>query len=234
MRQVTRWVAGGWLRKVVELARFPTERKIPTMGIRKKKTLIEQAADYVDQVRPHVEQALESARDRAVPLLAEARDRAVPVLEDARDRARPIIADGAAIAAERAAQVADVAQQKASESRDLAAAKVAEIKGEKPKKRNRVRKFLLFGGLAAAAAFVASKLKGGQDSSSWNSSYTPTPPPPPPARPTPAGSDSDDAAGAMPGEALSDAGGAPHEVTTPDDPAEDVVIDGEGGTHKKS
>lgn len=208
------------------------------MGIRKQKTLIEQAADYVDQVRPHVEQAVESARDRAVPLLVEARDRAVPVLEDARDRARPIIADGAAIAAERAAQVAEVAQQKAAESRDLASTKVAEIKGEKPKKRGRFKKLVLFGGLAAAAAFVASKLRGGQDSSSWNSSYTPSPPPAPPTPVTypnaEAEGDGDDAAGAMPGEALSDAEETPHEVTTPDDPADEVVIDNEGGAHKKS
>ena len=200
------------------------------MGIRKKKTLIEQASDYVEQVRPHVEQAVGAARDKAVPLLVEARDRAVPVIEDARDRAKPIIADGAAIAAEKAALVADVASQKAAESRDLAAAKVAEIKGEKPKKSHRFRKVVLFGGLAAAAAFVASKLKGGQDSSSWNSSYTPTPPPAPPAA---AEADADDAAGAMPGEALSDAVEEPHEVTTPDDPADEVEIDNEGGTHKK-
>lgn len=204
------------------------------MGIRKKKTLIEQASDYVEQVRPHVEQAVESARDRAVPLLVEARDRAVPMIEDARDRARPIIADGAAVAAEKATQVADLAQQKAAESRDLAATKVAEIKGEKPKKGGRLRKVVLFGGLAAAAAFVASKLKGGQDASSWNSSYTPTPPPAP-AAPVPATEpEADDAAGAMPGEALADATDEPHEATTPDDPAEEIAIDGEGGAHKKS
>jgi hypothetical protein len=219
------------LRKVVELAGHPDERKIPTMGIRKNKTLIEQASDYVDQVRPQVEQAVEAARDKAVPLLVEARDRAVPVIEDARDRAKPILADGAAIAAEKASQVADVAQQKAAEGRDLAAAKAAEVKGEKPKKRSRLRKFVIFGGIAAAAAFVASKLRGGQDSSSWNSSYTPAPPPAPPAPAS--GSDADDAAGAMPGEALSDAGEEPHDVTTPDDPAEDVEIDPEGGAHKK-
>lgn len=220
--------------KVVELVGNPTERKIPPMGIRKKQTLIEQATGYVEQVRPHVEQAVESARDKAVPLLIEARDRAVPVIEDARDRARPIIADGASIAAEKAAQVADLAQQKAAESRDAAASKAAELKGEKPKKRSRLKKVVLFGGIAAAAAFVASKLKGGQDSASWNSSYTPTPPPAPPApTATDAGVDADDAAGAMPGEALSDAGEEPHEVTTPDDPADEVVIDGEGGAHKK-
>ena len=201
-----------------------------SMGIRKKKTLMEQASDYVEQVRPHVEQAVETARDRAVPLLTEARDKAVPVLEDARDRAKPIIADGAAIAAEKAAQVADVAQQKAAESRDLAAAKVAELKGEEPKKKGgKLKKFMIFGAIAAAAAFVASKLRGGQDSSSWNSSYTPTPPPAPaPAAPRPG---VDDSAGSSPDEALADAAESAHEVTTPDDPAEEVVVD-EGGSHK--
>ena len=42
------------------------------MGIRKKKSLVEQAVDYVEQaveqVRPHVEQAVDTARERAVPL----------------------------------------------------------------------------------------------------------------------------------------------------------------------
>jgi vacuolar-type H+-ATPase subunit H len=196
------------------------------MGIRRKKTLIEQASDYVDQVRPHVEQAVADARDKAVPLI-----------EDARDRARPIIADGAAIAAERAAQVAELAQQKAAESRDLAAAKVAEIKGEKPKKRSKLKKFVLFSGLAAGAAFVAAKLKGGRDSANWNTSYTPAPAPAPSAAPTPAapqaGVEADDPAGSSPDEALADAAESPHDVTTPDQPADEVVIDDkEGGAHR--
>ena len=38
----------------------------------------------------------------------------------------------------------------------------------------------------------------------------------------------------MPGEALADAGEAPHEVTTPDDPAEEVVIDDEGGATRRT
>ena len=208
------------------------------MGIRRKKTLIEQASDYVEQMRPHVEQAVETARDRAVPLLTDARDKAVPLLEDARDRAKPILADGAAIAAARAVQVAEVAQQKAAESRDLATTKVAELKGEKPKKRSRLRKVAIFGGLAAAAAFVAARLKGGQDSASWNSSYTPAAPPAPPApAPTPsepqaAGADGDDVGGSSPDEALSDAAETAHPATTPDDPADEVVLDNEGGSHK--
>ena len=179
-------VAGGGLPKVVELGGNPTERKIPPMGIRKKKTLIEQAADYVEQRSTPARRAggrVSPGQGGAAPRRGSGP--AVPVIEDARDRAKPMIADGAAIAAEKASQVADVAQQKAAEGRDLAAAKVAELKGEPPKKKHRFRKVVLFGGLAAAAAFVASKLRGGQDSANWNSSYTPTPPPAPPAPPAP-------------------------------------------------
>lgn len=207
------------------------------MGIRKKKSLVEQAVDYVEQaveqVRPHVEQAVDTARERAVPLIQDARDKAGPVLTDARDRAKPIIADGAAIAAERATAFSEVASAKAAEGRDLAAAKVAELKGEPPKKKGgKLRKIVLFSGLAAAAAFVAKKLKGGQESQNWQSSYTPTPPPaprPPTPAPTPAAV-ADDSAGSSPDEALADSAESPHTVSTPDAPAEEVVIDDPDGS----
>ena len=97
------------------------------MQIRKKKSLLDQAGEYVDAVRPHVEQAAQTAKERAVPLLQEARDRAMPV-----------IADGAALAADKASTLADVASakaqegaavaaEKASTGRDIAAAKVAVV-----------------------------------------------------------------------------------------------------------
>ena len=202
------------------------ERKIP-MGIRRKKTFMEQAVDYVEnaveQVRPHVEQAVDTAKERAVPALQDARDKAIekaaPVITDARDRARPVIADGAAVAA----------------------AKVAELKGEEPKKKHRLRKFVLFTGIAAAAAFVASKLKANQDSKNWQSSYTPTPPPAPRPAPTPAapqsGASGDDEGGASPDEALADAAQGAHAASTPEAPADEVVVDEAAdqeitGTHK--
>ena len=46
------------------------------MGIRRKKTILEQAADYV-----------EAAVEKAGPILADARDQAGPALADARDKA---------------------------------------------------------------------------------------------------------------------------------------------------
>lgn len=207
------------------------------MGIRRKKTLMEQAADYVEQaveqVRPHVEHAVDTARERAVPALQDARDRAVekagPAIADARDRARPVIADGAALAADKAAVLAEAASLKAAEGRELAAAKVAQLQAElepaQPKKKHRLRKLLLLSGLAAGAAFVASKLKADQESRNWQSSYTPTPPPPAPA-PTPVPADSaDDTAGSSPDEALSDEAESPHAVTTPEEPLEETVVD---------
>ena len=208
------------------------------MGLRKKKTLIEQASDYVDSVRPQIESAVTSARDaateaakdareRAMPLLAEARDKAAPVIADARDKAAPVIAAGAAVAAERASQGASLAAEKAAVGRDLAAAKLAEVTGKpQPKKSGKLRKLLLVTGLAALGGFIFSKVKGGQTTDNWQSSYVPTPPPPAPV-PTdgPTDGGTDDVAGASPDEAVADATDTPHPVSTPDDPAETVTID---------
>lgn len=210
------------------------------MQIRKKKSLLEQAGEYVESVRPHVEQAAQTAKERAVP-----------VLQEARDRAMPVIADGAALAADKASVLAEVASAKAQEGaavaaekasvgRDLAAAKVAELKGEPPKKKHRLRKLVLFTGLAAAAAFVAKKLKGDDQAANWQS-YKPAPPAKPATAPAPtmtpaapqAGAN-DDAGGAAPGEAIADATEETRTATTPDAPAEEVpVTEDEAGAHKK-
>jgi hypothetical protein len=48
---------------------------------------------------------------------------------------------------------------------------------------------------------------------------------------TAAGSESDDTGGSSPDEALADSAEGAHEVTTPDDPATTVDLD--GGAHKK-
>ena len=181
------------------------------MGLRKKKSLIDQASDYMESVRPQIETAVENAfeaavdaareaKDRALPLLADARDKAGPVIADARDKAgpaladarakaAPIIAGGAALAAEKAHTGAQLAAEKAAVGRDLASAKVAQIKGEpEPKKKGgKLKKLFLLGGLAAALGFVAKKLQGGGSSDNWQSSYVPSPAPTPPTpSPTPA------------------------------------------------
>lgn len=214
------------------------------MGLRKKKSLVDQANDYVDAARPHVEAAIASARDfaqdtvipalngakdKAGPALADAREKAGPVLADARDRAAAGLADAREKAAPVVAQGAALAADKAAVAKDVADARVAQLKGEPPKKKGKLKKFVLLAGIAGAVAFVAKKLQGGGGSDNWQSSYTPSPAPSSTASPTPSAPQAgiDDVAGASPDEALSDASEAAHPVSTPDDPAEVVDLDPE-------
>ena len=168
-------------------------------------------------------------------MLTDARDRAVPLINDARDNARPYIAQGRAVATEKAAAGAAFAAETAAAARDAAAARVAELKGEPPKKKGgKFKKILLLTGIGGLAAFAYKKFTASDDS--WQSSYTPAPPPRPanePAnKPAPtATAAGDDQAAASPDEALADAAEEPHEVTTPEDPA-DVVDVEEPGAHK--
>ena len=188
------------------------------MGFGKKKTLLDQAGEYVEAARPHVEAAIDSARDfvqdTAIPAFNEARDKAAPAIADARDKAAPIIASGAALAAE-----------KATAAKAAADAKAGELTGQ-PKKKSKLKRFLLFGAIAGGVAAVAKKLQAGSDSNNWQSSYTPSPPPAPEPKHA-----ADDPGGASPDEALADSAEAPHASTTPDDPAE--VVDLEEGKTKK-
>ena len=166
------------------------------MGLRHKKSRLEQATDmvegYVDTVRPHVQAALETAVDSTRDFVQET---AIPAFNE------------------------------------LADAKVAELGGEQPKKKSKLKRVLLLGLVAGGAAFVAKRLQGGGGSDNWQSSYVPNP------APTPAASAAaqpsvEDTGGASPDEALSDEAEAPHEVTTPDEPADVVEIDPEGGANK--
>ncbi|GAA4372528.1 hypothetical protein [Nocardioides caricicola] len=188
------------------------------MGLRKNKSLLDQASDtvtqYVDQVKPQLETAVASAKDKAGPALADAKAKAGPAIADARAKAAPVIATGAALAAEKVAEAAN----KAAQAADDVAAK-AEQAATPTKKKHRFRKLLLVTGVAAGAAFVANKLRSGSESQNWQSSYTPTPAPP--ARPvTP-----NDEGGATPTEAIADQAEAPHPATTPDNPADVVDLD---------
>ena len=180
------------------------------MGLRKNKSLLDQASDtvsqYVEQVKPQLETAVASAKDKAGPALA-----------DAKAKAAPVIASSAALAAEKVAAGAALAAEKAQQAADTTAAKAEQV--AQPKKKHRFRKLLFVTGIAATAAFVAKKLRSGSESQNWQSSYTPTPAPP--ARPvTP-----DDEGGASPTEAISDQADSPNPVSTPDNPADVVDVD---------
>lgn len=188
------------------------------MRLRQKKSLLDQAGEYVEAVRPQIESAVDKAMDyvehTALPLLHEARDKAAPVIADARakagpaladardkaapyvaearEKAAPIIASGAAYAAEKATVGANLAAEKAAAGRDLAAAKVAELQGKPVKKKGgKLKKLLLLGGLAAIAGAVAKKLQGNPAADNWQSSYVPTPAPRPSA-PAPAATSTSD------------------------------------------
>jgi hypothetical protein len=187
------------------------------MGLRKDKSLIDQAGEYVDQVKPQLEAAVATAKEKAGPVIADARSKAAPVIADAKAKAGPAIATGAAAAAEKVAEAANVAADKAAE----AAEKVAEAAEPEPEKKkgSKFKKLLILTGIAAAAAFIASKLRARNQSDNWQSSYTPTP------APAPATETPDDEGGASPDEALADQAEAPHEVTTPDEPADVVDVE---------
>ncbi len=209
------------------------------MALRKKKSLLDQASDYIDQVRPQVESAVASAldaaedfyektarpalvdarekagpaladaREKAAPYVAEARERATAALNDARDQAAPLVAAGAEKAGDVAAQ-----------AKEAADARVAQLRGEEKKKGGKLRKLAIFAALAGAVGFVAKKLQGGGQSANWQSSYVPTPAPAAGSGPSP-----DDAGASAPDEAISDAADEPQPVTTPDDPAEVVDLE---------
>ena len=206
------------------------------MALRKKKTLLDQAQDYVEAVRPHVESAVSTTREAvedfventARPALADAKDKAGPAVKDARAKAAPKIKEARAKAAPVVADVAARASEAAAQAKEAADAKVATLRGEEPpKKGGKLKKFALFAAIAGAVGFVAKKLQGGQQADNWQSSYVP--------KPAPAASPVKDAGGSAPDEAIADAAEDPHPVTTPDEPAEVVdIADADGAAPKKA
>ena len=167
------------------------------MARRKKQSLLDQASDYIDQVRPQVESAVASAldaaeefyektarpalvdaREKAGPAIADAREKAAPYVAEARERATAALADAREQAAPLVAAGAEKAADVAAHAKEAADARVAQLRGEEKKKGSKLRKLAIFAALAGAAA---------------------------------------------PDEAISDAADEPQPVTTPDEPAE--VID---------
>jgi hypothetical protein len=206
------------------------------MAFRKNKSLLDQASDYIEQVRPQVESAvataldaaeefyentarpaLADAREKAGPALAEAREKAAPYVAEARDRAATALADAREQAVPLVAAGAAKAGELATQAKEAADAQVAQLRGEEPKKKITMKRIAILAALAGAAAFAAKKLQGSK-TDNWQSSYVPTPAP----RPAPV---TDDAGAAGPDEAIADAAEEPHAATTPADPAEVVDLE---------
>ena len=212
------------------------------MARRKKQSLLDQASDYIDQVRPQVESAvataldaaedfyentarpaLVDAKEKAGPALADAREKAAPYVAEARETATAALADARDQAAPLVAAGAEKAGDVAAQAKEAADAHVAQLQGEEEKKKkgSKLKKLAIFAALAGAVGFVAKKLQSGGQSANWQSSYVPTPAPAAGSGP----SATDDAGAAAPDEALSDAADEPQPVTTPDEPAEVVDLE---------
>jgi hypothetical protein len=197
---------------------------------KKSKTLLDHAndlaTDIVEKIGPPVEHAVETAKDKAGPVIAEAREKAAPAVSDARERisTEVIPAIAAAIAAAN-----EATEEVRGEAGKRGKAAVAALKGEveAPKETHRLRNFLVILGLGGAIAFVAKKLSDRPSSTTWESNYTPAPAPTPPT--SAAGShraegEGDDQGGSSPDVAKADAAAEPHEATTPDNPAETIDV----------
>lgn len=198
------------------------------MGVRKQKNLIEKATEVADQVLPQVEAAFDHAVERAqegvhqaAPLIAQGRVAAGEKITKGKVAAAPLVAQGKVAATGALAHALDVAAHAAESTQHFAEEHAAALK-EQPsqKKGGKLRKILLVTGLLAVVGVVAKKLSGGREEAKWQSATSPTPPPPAP-RPKRV---ADDAGGADPAEALSDATDTPHAVTTPDAPASVVDV----------
>ncbi|HET6921690.1 MAG TPA: hypothetical protein VFI16_00955, partial [Anaeromyxobacteraceae bacterium] len=176
------------------------------MALRKKKTLLDQAHDYVEAVRPHVESAVSTTKEAiegfvettALPAWEDAKEKAGPAVKDARAKAAPLVADARAKAAPVVADVAARAQEAANQAKEAADARVATLRGEEPEKKGgKFKKFVLFAAVASAVGFVAKKLQGGKQTDNWQSSYVPKPAPAPAPAPAP----TKDTGGSSPDEA---------------------------------
>lgn len=203
---------------------------------RKKHSLMDSAAEAAENIRPTIESAMDTAREKAVPLIHDARERATPLLQDGRDlavekaseareKAGPLLHEGKELAAEKAAQGREYAAEKAPVVKAAAREKVNELRGIEPepeKKGGKLKKVLFLGVLAGLGAILYKKLAGDNNSqANWQSSYVPAPAP---AASSTAAAE-DDQAAAAPGEAIADSTDKPKSDTTPDDPAEVVNLD---------
>ena len=87
--------------------------------------------------------------------------------------AGPLLAEGKALAAEKAAVAATIAADKAAEGRDLAAAKVAELRQEPEPQRSKIKTVLVLGGILAVGAAAQEAAPVAADEGQLAVGYTP-------------------------------------------------------------
>jgi hypothetical protein len=183
------------------------------MPFGRKKSLMDRAHDYVDQlsdqltetVIPQLESAWEQAVDKAGPALSDARDKATPLIAEgralaaekasvgaalaaekateAREKAAPLLAEYRASAAEQASAVAALAAERAASGRDVAIAKANELRGVEPEPKGGKLKKVLLLGGLLAIGGVVFSKLKGKDESANWQSTYVPPAPPKPAPP---------------------------------------------------
>lgn len=195
----------------------------------------EMVSERVADLREQAAELAGEAAERLAPLVDEARTKLPEYVEQAREKGSTYAttAKAAAVPAVTAATAATTAKARG----------LAEQAGlvEPPKKTHRLRNLLVLVGLGGLVAFVVKKR--GEQTPTWHSTYSPTTPgsatagagtsgrtgglhaATPAATPAGGSAPTDDPGGAGPDEAAADEAETPHVPTTPDNPAEEVVLD---------
>lgn len=185
------------------------------MPFGRKKSLMDRAHDYVDQlsdqltetVIPQLGSAWEQAVEKAGPALTDARDKATPLIAEgralaaekasvgaalaaekageAREKAAPLLADYRASAAEQASAVAAIAAERAASGRDAAIAKANELRGIEPEPKGGKLKKVLLLGGLLAIGGVVFRKLKGKQDESNWQSTYVPPAPPKPASSAP-------------------------------------------------
>lgn len=125
-----------------------------------EKSLIDQAAELAENLKPTIESAVTATKEATAPLLAE----------------------GKALAAEKAA--ATKAAAAAAAAKVAETAKQVDVPGVESETKSPLRwlkRLVVLAGVAAIAAVVYKKLRSDDTEDNWQSAYVPTPPPPAPA-----------------------------------------------------
>ena len=179
------------------------------MPFGRKKSLMDRAHDYVEQlsdqitetVIPQLESAWEQAVEKAGPAITDAREKATPLIAEgralaaekaavgaalasekaaeAREKAAPLLAEARATAADKASVGAALAAERASASRDLAAAKVNELRGFEPEPKGGKLKKALLLGGLLAIVGVVANKLRAKQDDSAHWQSTYVPPAPP-------------------------------------------------------
>ncbi|MCF6378430.1 hypothetical protein L2K70_12525 [Nocardioides KLBMP 9356] len=184
------------------------------MPFGRKKSLMDRAHDYVEQlsetvtetVIPQLEQAWEQAVDKAGPAISDARDKATPLIEEgraraaeaasagaavaaaktaeAREKAAPLLAEYRATAADRASSAASAAAEQAAAAREAAVAKANELRGIEPEPQGGKLKKLLL--ISGLLALGGFVFSKLRSRQDADAGWQSTYTPPPAPKPTPA------------------------------------------------